>query len=211
MSNPTPRALFLDRDGTLVYPRHYPSRPEQLVLYEGIGPELQALQAAGFSIVIITNQAGLARGLFTEADLDLMHGYLRSELAALGVRIDGIYFCPHHPEGQVPELTKVCDCRKPRPGMLRQAAEDLHLDLQQSWFLGDILDDVEAGHRAGCRSILVDQGTEKLPTSEIRRPEYVSRSTVHALQIVRALEQSGPAVEMTYRPESWQPVLDSHT
>src|SRR4051794_811760 len=86
------RAVFLDRDGTLVHPRHYPSRPEELILYDGIGAELRALQEAGFRLVVITNQSGLARGLFTENDLRLMHNHLERELGRSGVRIDGIYY-----------------------------------------------------------------------------------------------------------------------
>ena len=107
------QALFLDRDGTLVHPGRYPSRPEDLHLYDGIGPELRVLQKAGFRLVIITNQAGIARGYFTEADLQRMHAYLTSELARLGVHLDGIYYCPHHIEGVIPEFAIRCNCRKP--------------------------------------------------------------------------------------------------
>src|SRR6266487_7140088 len=89
-------ALFLDRDGTLVHARHYPSRPEELRLYEGIGPGLRMLQEEGMRLVVVTNQSGLARGLFVEADLRRMHEHLRDELAKWGVRLDGIYYCPHH-------------------------------------------------------------------------------------------------------------------
>ncbi len=123
------RALFLDRDGTLVHPRHYPSQPEELVLYEDIAPELRSLQAVGFRLVVITNQAGIARGYFTEADLQRMHDYLREQLAGMGVYLDAIYYCPHHPEGVLPELAIRCSCRKPQPGMLLRAARDLHIDL----------------------------------------------------------------------------------
>jgi D-glycero-D-manno-heptose 1,7-bisphosphate phosphatase len=197
------QALFLDRDGTLVHPGHYPSRPEDLHLYEGIGPALRVLQEAGFRLVVITNQAGLARGYFTEPDLRRMHDHLVNELAGLGVRLDGIYYCPHHPEGVVAELAIRCDCRKPQPGMLLKAADDLDLDLQRSWFIGDTLDDVEAGNRVGCRTTLVDLGTERFPTQEIRVPHFVGRDTLHALRIVCALERLGPATELSYRPATW--------
>ena len=123
------RAIFLDRDGTLVHPRHYPSSPEDLHLYNNIGPGLRELQQAGFRLVVITNQAGLARGYFTFDDLHSMHEHLINELEQLGVRLDAIYFCPHHPEGAIPELAIRCNCRKPQPGMLLQAALDLDLDL----------------------------------------------------------------------------------
>jgi D-glycero-D-manno-heptose 1,7-bisphosphate phosphatase len=205
------RALFLDRDGTLVQPRHYPTRPEDLCVYPGIDRELRRLQEAGFKLVVITNQSGLARDLFTKADLRRMHAYLIAELARSNVRLDGIYYCPHHPDGVIPDLTIRCRCRKPEPGMLLQAAADLGLDLAGSWVVGDILDDVEAGNRIGCRSILVDLGTESLPDRPTRRPDFVARDTRHALRLIRAVEQCGPAVDLTYCPPAWRPAVRALT
>lgn len=202
------RALFLDRDGTLVHPRHYPSRPEELRLYDGMGAELRCLQEAGFRLVMITNQSGIARGYFTEADLRRMHEHLAAELGRFGVRLDGIYYCPHHPDGVIPELAIRCPCRKPRPGMLLRAAAELDVDLRRSWFIGDILDDVEAGNKAGSRTILVDLGTESIPTGPTRWPCFVARDTVHALRIVSAVEHlaARPAPSLVYLPESWRPI-----
>lgn len=204
MKNP---AIFLDRDGTLVHPRHYPSRPEDLVLYDGIGPELRRLQEGGFRLILITNQSGIARGYFTEADLARMHDSLAAALAQFGVRFDGLYYCPHHPDGVIPRFALHCTCRKPRPGMLQRAAADLDLDLARSWLVGDILDDVEAGNRVGCKTILVDLGTESLPTASERWPRFVSPDTLHALQIIRSVEhlEGGPAPVLAYLPESWRP------
>ena len=201
----THKAIFLDRDGTLVYPSHYPSRPEDLHLYEGIEQPLRTLQEAGFRLVVVTNQAGIARGYFTEADLARMHEYLTNELKQLHVHLAGIYYCPHHPEGVIPELAIACECRKPQPGMILQAASDLDLDVSHSWFVGDILDDIEAGGRAGCRTILVDQGTESFSEQEVRRPNYVARDTLHALRMICAVEGCGPMEELSYRPETWLP------
>lgn len=197
------RALFLDRDGTLVHPRHYPARPADLQLYEGIDIELQALQAAGFRLVVITNQAGIARGYFGLAELQAMHEHLANELSRLGVRLDGIYYCPHHPQGSIPELAIPCECRKPQPGMLLRASADLDLDLRRSWFVGDILDDIEAGNRANCRTILVDLGTESTPRGLIRTPDFVARDTRHALQIIAGLAHLAPLPDLTYHPPSW--------
>ena len=202
------RGLFLDRDGTLVWPRHYPSRPEELVLYEGIERELRLLHEAEFQLVLITNQSGIARGLFTEADLARMHDYLASELGRHGVEFAAVYYCPHHPEGSLGELAVACSCRKPEPGMLVRAAAELALDLERSWMIGDILDDVEAGRRAGCRTVLVDLGTEPASTAPSRRPDYVARDTRHALQIVAALERLGPPVTLDYLPTSWRQEAD---
>ena len=198
------RAIFLDRDGTLVHARHYPSRPADLRLYDHIGAGLRGLQHAGFRLVVVTNQSGIALGYFGEAELQTMHEHLARELAQQGVRLDRIYFCPHHPRGTIPELAIACGCRKPRPGMLLRAAAELEIDLQQSWLIGDILDDVEAGNRAGCRTILVDLATESPPTLALRTPEFVARDTAHALTIVAAAEELGPLAEMKYRPVGWE-------
>jgi D-glycero-D-manno-heptose 1,7-bisphosphate phosphatase len=202
-------AILIDRDGTLVHPRHYPSRPEELQLYDGVGKALKAFQEVGFRLVVVTNQAGIARGYFTEDDLEHMHRYLAEELAKSGVLLDAIYHCPHHPDGIVPELAIRCDCRKPQPGMLLQAAKDLELDLQSSWFVGDILDDIEAGNRAGCRTVLVDLGTERLPEQQIRCPDFVARNTLHALSIISACEHLGLEAELTYRPPTWLAAANS--
>lgn len=206
-----PRALFLDRDGTLVYPAHFPSRPEELQIYEHLGPALRSLQQMGFLLVIVTNQSGLARGYFTEADLERMHDYLRAELQSMDVRLDGIYYCPHHPEGIVPELSIQCACRKPRPGLLLQAAAELHIDLARSWFVGDILDDVEAGNLAGCHTVLVDLGTEQAPDRLLRQPAFVARSTLHALRIIQASETGQSSVELSYLPLSWRKLIREET
>jgi D-glycero-D-manno-heptose 1,7-bisphosphate phosphatase len=201
----TTPAVFLDRDGTLVEPRHYPTRPEDLILYPTIAPHLQQLRQDGFRLVVITNQSGIARGLFSEDDLTRMHDDLHLRLRRLGVEIDGFFHCPHHPAGVIPELAIACDCRKPEPGLLLAAAAALDLDLTRSWFIGDILNDVEAGNRTGCRTVLVDLGTESSPESPSRTPHYVARDTEHALRIVRAVERRGPAVDTSYLPSSWCP------
>ncbi len=200
----TRRALFLDRDGTLVHPYHYPSSPAHLRLYDDIGPALRALQELDFALVVITNQSGIARGYFTEADLGQMHSYLHSELTRWDVHLAAIYYCPHHPDGVIPELALRCDCRKPEPGMLLRAAGDLDLDLHRSWFVGDILDDVEAGNRAGCRTLLVDLGTERLPTTVRRTPTFVARDTLHALRIIQTVASLEPELDLVYRPVSWR-------
>ena len=196
-------ALFVDRDGTLVHPRHYPVRPDELRLYAGIAPRLRRLQALGMRLVIITNQSGIARGYLTESDLARMHAWLTVELAALGVRVDCIYHCPHHPEGAVAALAVACDCRKPAPGMLHRAAADLDLDLVRSWFLVDLMYDVEAGNRAGCRTGLVDLGTESPSADPGRTPSFVARDTRHALQIVQAVAFGIGTAELDYQPARW--------
>jgi D-glycero-D-manno-heptose 1,7-bisphosphate phosphatase len=197
------RAVFLDRDGTLVHARHYPSRPADLILYDGIGPRLRRLRETGFKLIVVTNQSGIARGYFTEDDLAAMHDHLSLELARLGVEVDGFYHCPHHPDGVIEHLAVTCDCRKPQPGMILRAAADHAIQPEWSWFIGDILDDIQAGNTAGCGTVLVDLGTEGPPTSPIRRPDFVARDTPHALDIIRSVEGVGPATSHIYQPASW--------
>lgn len=197
------RAVFLDRDGTLVRPGHYPSRPDELEIYEGVAEELHLVQSSGFALVVVTNQSGIARGLFTDEDLQRMHTSLKRQLAESGVIIDAFYYCPHHPEGIIPVLSIACECRKPEPGMLLTAARELDIDLRRSWFLGDILDDVEAGNRAECRTVLVDLGTESPPVDPVRMPSFVAMDTVHALRMVQAVEGVSEPVDLGYLPLEW--------
>ncbi|MCC7022362.1 MAG: HAD family hydrolase [Thermomicrobiales bacterium] len=199
------RALFLDRDGTLVEPRHYPSTPSDLVLQPGIGPLLRMFAAAGWELVVVTNQSGLARGYFTEEALERMHDRLREMLRVWGVELHAIYACPHHIEGIVPHLAVHCRCRKPQPGMLLEAAEDRGIDLSRSWMVGDILDDVEAGNRAGCRTVLVDLGTEGVPDRPERWPRLVARSTADALRQIAFAEELLPpqALPVPSRTSLW--------
>ncbi len=197
------RALFIDRDGTLVHAVHYPTCAEQLHLYDHVGPALREIQRMGFYLVLITNQSGIAHGYFNEEDLYYMHEYLMMQLQEAGVCLDAIYYCPHHPHGSIPQFTQACTCRKPQPGMLLQAASDLVIDLAHSWFIGDILDDVEAGNRAGCRTILVDLGTELRPETVLRTPTFVAPDTVTALEMVRTVTTLEPALDLVYHPLRW--------
>ncbi|WTJ17075.1 HAD family hydrolase (plasmid) [Streptomyces sp. NBC_00715] len=183
-------AVLLDRDGTLTEPRHYPSSPADLVLQAGIVRPLQRLQSLGIALVVVTNQAGLAHGYFADKDLDAMHIHLRSELAADGVHLDGIYACPHHPDGVVADLSVQCTCRKPEPGLLLMAARELGLDLSRSWMVGDFASDVAAGRRAGCHTAWV--GPAALQTNgpefvEAKDPNLRAATTAEALQTIADL------------------------
>ena len=150
-------AVFLDKDGTLIDDVPYNVDPARVRLAAGAGEGTRALQAAGHALVVVTNQSGVARGLFAPAELAGVRARIEE---LLGLRLDGFYGCPHHPEGRVAAYTGACDCRKPRPGLLLRAARELGLDLARSWMVGDILDDVEAGSRAGCRTALLQSGGE---------------------------------------------------
>lgn len=200
------RALFLDRDGTLVEARHYPSHPSDLVLNRDVGPLLHTFQQVGWELIVITNQSGIARGYFTEEALEQMHNHLRAMFRGWDVELDGIYACPHHVDGVIPHLAIRCDCRKPRPGMLLTAAGAREIDLASSWMIGDILDDIEAGNRAGCRTALVDLGTEPVPARPERWPTLVAPSTAEALRAIAAREGLPPFERplRPYQPARWE-------
>ena len=161
MTDPAPaHAVFLDKDGTLIVDVPYNVDPARIVLAPGAEEGLARLHAAGYLLVVITNQSGVARGRFEVEALGPVEARLRELLAGFGVPLAGFAFCPHHPEGVVAEFAVACDCRKPAPGMIVRAAAELGIDPARSWFVGDILNDVEAGHRAGCRTVLLDVGNE---------------------------------------------------
>jgi D-glycero-D-manno-heptose 1,7-bisphosphate phosphatase len=185
--NPS-RAIFLDRDGTLIHNVHYCRNPEQVHLLPGVSRALGWLSRAGYRLIVITNQSGVARGYVSERELALVHARLRRDLAAEGVRLDAIYYCPHHPQGAREEYTVACLCRKPAPGLLLRAAVEQGVALACSWFVGDILADVEAGNRAGCRTVLVDLGTEPRPEAAVRTPTFVARNLPHAARLILAAD-----------------------
>jgi D-glycero-D-manno-heptose 1,7-bisphosphate phosphatase len=150
------KAVFIDRDGTINEESGYLFRKEDCRFIPGTFEAIVQLNIAGFLVVVITNQSGIARGYYSEADLDQLHLYMADEIAAAGGRIDGWYHCPHHPD-YLSESSQ-CDCRKPLPGMLQRAAHELGLDLASSWMIGDKIADVAAGSAAGCQTILVKTG-----------------------------------------------------
>jgi D-glycero-D-manno-heptose 1,7-bisphosphate phosphatase len=151
-------AVFLDRDGTLVEEVAYLHDPDRVVLLPGVGSGLRRLAAPGYALVVVTNQAGVARGLYDEAAVEAVHRRLAELLAAAGVRLDAVLHCPHHPEGTVPGYARACRCRKPGPGMLAAAAERLGLDLAASWLIGNHPADVGAALAAGARPLFVTTG-----------------------------------------------------
>ena len=142
-------AAFIDRDGVLNLDHGYVFRVQDFEWLPGAIDALAQLQRAGYALVVITNQSGVARGLYTLDDVERLHAHLRGDLQAHGVQLTGIYACPHHPDGVVPEYSLNCACRKPMPGMIEQAAREHGLDLAASYLFGDKATDIEAGRRAG--------------------------------------------------------------
>lgn len=154
------KAIFLDKDGTLVHDVPYNVDPDFIKLIDGVPEALRAFKKAGYLLVMVTNQSGIARGHFTQDQLRESFQHINMLLKPYDACINMFYFCPHHTEGTVSEFSVPCSCRKPLPGLLQKAASDFNIDLRKSWMIGDILHDVEAGNRAGCRTALVDTGNE---------------------------------------------------
>ena len=179
------KAVLFDKDGTLVHDVPYNADPDRLELRPEAGAALARLQAAGFSLGVVSNQSGVARGYFKESDVAVVERRLRAMLSEFGVRLDCFLFCPHHPEGTVEAYSIACDCRKPRPGLVGRALADLDADPGQSWFVGDILDDVEAGARGGCRTVLLDVGSEtEWRIGRFRDPDLVAPDLIWAANAI---------------------------
>jgi D-glycero-D-manno-heptose 1,7-bisphosphate phosphatase len=151
-------AVFLDRDGTLIEEGGYLERIERLTFFPYSVDSVRLLNDAGFAVVIVTNQAGIARGIVSEAFVGEASRHIAGRIELGGGRIDGFYHCPHHPDGIVEALRVRCDCRKPEPGMLKRAARDLGLDLARSFVVGDRWHDLQAGTAVGARGVLVRTG-----------------------------------------------------
>lgn len=193
------RAIFLDRDGTLNQEVGYITQTHQFRLYDCAAEAVRLINQAGWLAVVITNQAGIARGLYTESFLHKLHDTMRAQLGAQGAQLDGIYYCPHlTPDRfEAEELARaesllsyriVCDCRKPKPGLLLRAARDLEIDLPASIIIGDRYGDVAAAHAAGARGALLmtGHGQEELAQREqwSRQPEFVAGNLLKAVKAI---------------------------
>ncbi len=193
------KAVFVDRDRTLMEDPGYISEPEAVKLLPGVELAIKSLHQAGYKVVVVTNQSGVARGLLTEEALGEIHAELRRQLSAKGVHLDGIYYCPYHPEGTVERYAKESDLRKPQPGMLLEAASELDIDLSRSWMVGDSARDVEAGQRAGCRTIRVRSSqTHPQDSDESAQADHSVRNLVDAARII--LRQRPTTAPATVRP-----------
>jgi D,D-heptose 1,7-bisphosphate phosphatase len=185
------KAVFLDKDGTLIENEPYNINPEIIRLAAGAGEALSLLRQTGYLLIIISNQSGIARGYFQEQDLLPVAAKLYALCEQLGSPLSGFFYCPHLPEGVIEAYSCKCDCRKPESGLLYRAAKEHGIDLEQSWMIGDILHDVEAGRRAGCRTVLVDNGNEtEWVLSPGRYPHHIARNLVDAARIIHALGES---------------------
>jgi D-glycero-D-manno-heptose 1,7-bisphosphate phosphatase len=153
------KAIFLDRDGVINQdPPHYAHRIDQLALIDGSGQAIRALNDAGFTVIIITNQSGVAKGLYPEEDFHIFNNAMLELLAGHNASVDAIYYCPHHPEAKVEKYRVNCTCRKPKPGMLIEGGKRFDINFTSSFLVGDKWSDIEAGRSVGCKTILVRTG-----------------------------------------------------
>lgn len=178
------KAVFIDRDGVINEERNYVHRIDDFVLLAGVLDGLKLLNGAGYRLIVVTNQAGIARGYYSQKEMDILHEHLHKNLALHGVTLDAIYFCPHHPQGEVKSFAIDCNCRKPAPGMILQAAREFDLDLAKSVLIGDKLSDVQAGKNAGVgKTVLVKSG-HNLEPSAILEADLVAADLLDAARIL---------------------------
>jgi len=185
------RAVFLDRDGTIIEEVNYLRRVEEMIVFPFAADALRNLSAAGFLNVVVSNQSAVARGFLDEATLKTIHEELTRRLKKDGAVIDAFYYCPHHVEGTVEKYRKVCECRKPRPGLIFQAASDLQIDVTSSFVVGDQAADVGLARQTGCRSVLVRTGYGKTALKELNglKPDYVAENLLEAAEWIIAADR----------------------
>jgi len=174
MFGPRRPAAFLDRDGVLNIDHGYAHRPDQIEWIEGAAEAVRILNEAEYYVLVVTNQSGVARGLYDEASVRSLHTHMQNVLSAQGARIDAFYYCPHHPEGTIKSLAVQCRCRKPGPGMLEQAAREWPIDIGASFLIGDRDNDIAAAAAFNIRGIRFDSRTTSLV--DVVRRELAKRS-----------------------------------
>lgn len=175
------KAIFIDKDGTLIPDIPYNVNPDLITLNPGVIEGLKLLKAQGFMFIMISNQSGVARGFFEEPALINVKNKVQSLLLADDVQFEDFYWSFNHPQGTVEKYAVECNFRKPKPGMILQAAEEHQIDLKNSWMIGDILNDAEAGKRAGCQTVLIDNGNEtEWLAGKYRTPDYKARDFLQA-------------------------------
>lgn len=182
MDNMNKKAVFIDRDGTINVNVHYLDDPDRFEMYPGVGEGLKILQDNGFTLIVITNQSGIARGLFTEEQLSAIHERMEQELQMFGVTLDGLYYCPHHPDER-------CNCRKPNTGLFKQAIREHDIIVHQSYMIGDKHLDVAAGKKIGVKTILIPEPHEReeclsqLDEWEVK-PDYIADDFMDAVGFI---------------------------
>jgi D-glycero-D-manno-heptose 1,7-bisphosphate phosphatase len=197
------KAIFLDRDDTLIEDPGYINNPDQVKLLDGVPEALIELKALGYKLIIASNQSGVARGIVTEKVLAQIHDRLKQMLAEKGALLDRIYYCPYHPDGIVQKYRKESDLRKPNPGMLLAAAKDMDIDLTQSWVIGNSSRDTVAGSKVGCKTILIEQpARQEKPKLGQSKPNHRAVNMKEAVNIIKKHLRAS-----TEKPNQVQPAL----
>jgi len=195
------KAIFFDRDDTLIEDPGYLNSPEQVRLLDGVAEALIEVKGLGYKLVVVTNQSAVARGIITEKVLGEIHNRLEQLLAEKNAFLDRIYYCPYHPDGAVAKYRKESECRKPNPGMLLKAGEEMDIDLGQSWCVGNNISDMEAGLRAGCKTILIDPPSHQQRFEPGQpRPDYKAVNIKEAVNIIKKHHRSSAEVKVQTHP-----------
>lgn len=161
-------AVFLDRDGVLIREKSYICKIEEMEIFPYASECIRKIKNKGYYVIVVTNQSGIARGLFTEDDLLMMHKYMQQKTG-----IDAVYYCPHHPEGKIEKYRITCNCRKPKTGMFGQACREYKIDMSHSYMVGDRAGDVIAGQKAGLKTILLESGYGSGRLEVDVHPDYI--------------------------------------
>jgi D,D-heptose 1,7-bisphosphate phosphatase len=180
------KAVFIDRDGTINIDVHYLDDPNKFEMYPGVGEGLRKLKNNGFKIIVITNQSGIGRGYFTEKQLSNIHKRMKKEFQMFTVTLDGIYYCPHHPDDN-------CNCRKPNTGLFEQAIHEHNIDVKKSYILGDKILDVGAGKKIGVRTVLIPEPHIKEEFLSKKNeweydPDYIADDFMDAVQWILIIQ-----------------------
>lgn len=181
------KAVFLDRDGVINEERCYVHRIEDFKLLPYATEGMRVLAAAGYKLIVVSNQAGIARGYYGLSDVEKLHLHMSGILLEQGVYLDAIYYCPHHPAGKINTYAVTCDCRKPEAGMLFRAAHELDLDLKTSILVGDKSSDLEAGRRAGLSQVILVESGHVVDDVTRQLADYVAPNLFSAAQAITAL------------------------
>ena len=187
------QAVFIDRDGTISEEVGYINHTSRFRLFPYAAAAIEQLHEAGYHAILVTNQAGVARGYFSEDMVKAVHQRMTEELEASGATLDAVYYCAHHPSVGEPPYRYDCDCRKPKPGLLLRAASDFNLDLANSWMVGDRYSDVELARNAGVKSVLVLSGYGRGEWEHQRDnwtilPDLVAEDLLEAVSLIRSLD-----------------------
>lgn len=180
------KAAFLDRDGTIIVDKEYMHKPEQLEFIPGAIDAIKQLNKKNYLVIIVTSQSGIGRGYYTEEDYHKFNQHFLQNLEKEGAKIDGVFFCPHHPTKATGKYLLDCECRKPKIGMIKQAQQEHKIELKHSWVIGDKTSDAKMGENAGCKSILVETGKAGRDEECAVKPTHKAKDLLDAVKILFA-------------------------